>query len=190
MFYSTLYRLNNRTFYDVFEDEVMAIPLDIDPILPPSTITSTNIEPDEEFTPYIVEDTENIVENKIHFVIALWLMILYLRLLYMWCRRGSLMLFPNYYDSLINDNNSCNNEDYDGDDESNDYFHTALDEQLEIITDQQELVQRYVGKVKKLEKKIKKMKKQLKTLKESKIKMDVIEKFIENFKFGDYTVND
>ena len=34
------------------------------------------------------------------------------------------------------------------------------------------------------------MKKQLKTLKKSKIKMDVIENFIENFKFGDYAVDD
>lgn len=189
MFYSTLYRLNNRTFYDVFDDEIVTVPVDGNPniINEPKYNNESIIEPipDFEFTPYEYNDNEKVLESILTLVIGSWLMVLYISLLYSICKKCSLRFFPLYpYQAEDAE------EDYDSDDETNDYFNTALDEQLEIITDQQEILQRYVDKVKRLEKRVKRMRKQIKTLKKSKIRMDVIEEFIDNFKFDDYKVDE
>ena len=192
MFYSTLYRLNNRTFYDVFDDEVVTVPVDGNPniINEPKYNNESIVKPipDFEFMPYEYNDNEKVLESILTLVIGSWLMVLYISLLYSICKKCSLRFFPMY--SYQAEDDEEEDSSYDSDDETNDYLNTALDEQLEIITDQQEILQRYVGKVKKLEKKVKRMRKQIKTLKKSKIRMDVIEEFIDNFNFDDYKVDE
>lgn len=185
MIYSTLFKLNNQTFYDVFDDEVISVPVDSDPdiIIEPKPENEPLIEstPDLGFTPYEYNDNEKVVESILTLVIGSWLMILYLPLLYSVCKKCSLRFFPIY--SFQDDEEESV---YDSDNESYD----TLDEHLEIIGNQQEILQRYVEKVKKLEKRVKRMRKQIKTLKKSKVRMDIIEEFVDNFNFDEYRLDD
>lgn len=184
MIYSTLFKLNNQTFYDVFNDEVISIPVDSHPNiimkLKPDNEPIIESTPDLGFTPYEYNDNEKVIESILTLVIGSWLMILYLPLLYSVCKKCSLRFFPIY--SFQDDEEESV---YDSDNES----HNTVDEHLEIIENQQENLQRYIEKVKKLEKRVKRMRKQIKILKKSKVRMDVIEKFIDSFNFHDYRVD-